>query len=155
MVISCVHSVWKLKLKLSVHLYWSPELSRYKTFLTKEAFSSIPQNSAIIEEAELLSLLPSPLCSNLLTHCAFHACLLFCPINPSLMSSMAALFHYTLIHLFSPLCGSKSLSPGPAHPVNALPCPSLLGLLRPPLPAGLPSELFPSVESSLLNQSMK
>lgn len=140
MVISCVHSVWKLTLKLSVHLYWSLKLSRYETFLTREAFSSISQNSVIIEEAELLSLLPSPLCSNFLT--PFTLAWYSAPINPPLMSSIAALFHYALISLLSPLHSSKSLSSGPAHQVNALPCRSVLGFLQPPLPAELPSKLL-------------
>lgn len=62
------------------------------------------------------------------------------PINPPLMSSIAALFHYALVPLFSPLGSSNSLFPGPAHRV--LSCWSVSGLPQPPLPAGLPSKLL-------------
>lgn len=64
------------------------------------------------------------------------------PINPPLMSSIAALFRCTLTSLFSPLHSSQCLSPGTAHQANALPCRSVSGLLQPLLPAGLPSKLL-------------
>lgn len=136
MAISPVRSDWKLTLKLSVHHYCSVELFRSETSLRREAFSSIPQNSVIIEEDELLSLMPSPLCSNFLysqLSLCFSQWLLFCshPSSPDVL-------HGCPFPLYTDFYSSLQLS----VPVTRT-CPaSLLGHPQPLQPAGLPSTLL-------------
>lgn len=75
--------------------------------------------TVIIQETELPSLLPSPLCSSFLTHCPFHASSLFC----SHQCPYDVLYHCpTPLCTDTSFCSSESPSPGPVQPVNTLLC---------------------------------
>lgn len=142
MFVSCVHSIWKLTLELSLKLYWPLELFKYET--------SHRRSSCIqFDSPGRLSWLPSPLWTSASPSPPLSPLLVFLSSLPPPKKKKNPLwcpqllpFSITLITLFSPLHSSISLSPALAYQVSVLSLLSALGLLQPLLPAGLPSVLL-------------